>query len=103
MPKSKGKRGKGKNKSYNSWREDVPENIPIMDSSVSSEEDDHYEIPNVQTKQKTTPPKPTSHTTMNKDYYDQPANEPDGQDWPDDISDSNLLLIRETESGMLEF
>ena len=61
MPKSKGKRGKGKNKSFNNWHEDVPENIPIMDSSVSSGEDDYenqYQPTAHRPNDKKTPPTP---------------------------------------------
>ena len=106
MPKSKGKRGKGKNKSFNNWHEDVPENIPIMDSSVSSGEDDYenqYQPTAHRPNDKKTPPNPTNDTTMNENIYDNVNDNQDGQDWPDDISDSHLLLIRETESGILEF
>ena len=75
MPKSKGKKGKGKNKSHSSWTDEGPENIQFMDSSVSSEEDDHenhYEIPNKQTNEKATPLNPptipqwTKITTTNQ-------------------------------------
>lgn len=60
----------------------MPEETPFMDSSVSSEEkeqnhffsmDDH---PNDQT------------TTPTNDYH-YPNDNQDGQDWPDDISDTH--------------
>ena len=109
MPKSKGKRGKGKNKSYNSWRSDMPEETPFLDSSLSSEEDEpcekYYSLDNQNkpepTNDKDNEPEQPRSPTPNGNYA--PDDDQDGQDWPDDISDSHLALIQETTEGILEF
>ena len=90
MPK-KGRKNKTK-ENQNTQASEMPEETPFLDSSVSSEADELQQ--NYFTIEHQANPEAEQQDPEQQDqnYYN------DGQDWPDDMSDSDLAQIREFEA-----